>query len=95
MDNLTLVDAYLAGSGQLRTAITCMSWDQAISRPIPGKWSVLEVICHLADPDANIARRIKRVLPEERPEFERVKPDLILAALSYHGRDVDKELTIF
>jgi hypothetical protein len=95
MDNVTLVEAYLAGPGELRAAITGMTGEQRIARPVPGKWSVLEVVCHLADTDANIAHRLKRVLAEERPEFDRVKPDLMLAALSYHGRDVDEELTIF
>jgi len=47
------------------------------------------------DTDANIAHRLKRVLSEERPQFERVEPDLMLAALAYHGRDVEEELTIF
>ena len=61
-----------------------LSREQLVSRPVPGKWSVLEVVCHLADTDANIAHRIKRVLSEERPTFERVKPDLMLAALAYH-----------
>jgi hypothetical protein len=63
-----------------------------ISRRITGRWSVLEVVCHLVDTDANIAHRIKRVLSEVRPVFDRVKPDLMLAALAYHDRDVEDEL---
>ncbi|MBV8231224.1 MAG: hypothetical protein JO329_14665 [Planctomycetaceae bacterium] len=39
--------------------------------------------------------RIKRVLSEERPVSDRVKPDLMLAALAYHERDVDEELGLF
>ena len=95
MENTTLVDSYLAGPGELREAVSDLSREQLIARPIPGKWSVLEVVCHLADTDANIAHRLKRVLSEEQPQFERVEPDLMLAALAYHGRDVEEELTIF
>ncbi len=95
MENTTLVESYLAGPGELREAVSDLSREQLIARPIPGKWSVLEVVCHLADTDANIAHRVKRVLSEERPQFERVQPDLMLAALAYHGRDVDEELAIF
>jgi hypothetical protein len=62
---------------------------------VPGKWSVLEVVCHLADTDANIAHRIKRILSEDRPAFDRVQPDLMHAALAYHERDVEEELTLF
>ncbi len=89
------LNRFLSGPGQLRAAVSGLGREQLISRPIPGKWSVLEVVCHLVDTDANIAHRLKRVLSEERPVFERVKPDLMLAALAYHGRDVEEELELF
>jgi uncharacterized damage-inducible protein DinB len=89
------LDAYVAGPKQLRAAVAGLSREQLITRPVPGKWSVLEVVCHLADTDGIIAHRIKRVLSEERPFFERVKPDLMLAALAYHERDVEEELAVF
>jgi DinB superfamily len=92
---LDLFDAYLAGPGDLRAAVAGLSADQLVGRPVPGKWSVLEVVCHLVDTDANISHRLKRVLSEERPVFERVKPDLMLAALAYHERDVEEELALF
>ena len=95
MDQAALLEAYLAGSDRLRSAVSGVGREQMISRPIPGKWSVLEVVCHLADPDANIAHRIKRILSEDRPAFDRVQPDLMQAALAYHERDVEEELTLF
>ena len=95
MNQAALLDAYLGGPDRLRSAIAGLSREQMISRPIAGRWSVLEVVCHLVDTDANIAHRIKRVLSEDRPVFDRVKPDLMLAALAYHNRDVEDELGIF
>ena len=95
MDQAALLDAYLGGPDRLRSAVAGLSREQMISRPITGRWSVLEVVCHLADTEANIAHRIKRVLSEERPVFDRVKPDLMLAALAYHDREVEEELGIF
>jgi uncharacterized damage-inducible protein DinB len=95
MDQAALLDAYLGGPDRLRSAVTSLSREQLISRPISGRWSVLEVVCHLVDTDANITHRIKRVLSEERPVFDRVKPELMRAALAYHDRDVDDELGIF
>src|SRR5215471_2323136 len=94
MDDRALLDAYLAGPIQLRSAVAGLSREQLISRPVAGRWSVLEVVCHLADTDANIAHRLKRVLTEERPVFDRVKPELMLAALAYHDRDVEEELGV-
>jgi DinB superfamily len=95
MDQAALLDAYLGGSDRLRSAVSGVGREQMILRPIPGKWSVLEVVCHLADTDANIAHRIKWILSEDRPAFDRVQPDLMQAALAYHERDVEEELTLF
>jgi hypothetical protein len=67
MDQAALLDAYLGGPDRLRSAVTGLSRAQMISRPITGRWSVLEVVCHLVETEANIAHRIKRVLSEERP----------------------------
>ena len=95
MNQAALLDAYLGGPDRLRSAVTGLSREQLTLRPIAGRWSVLEVVCHLVDTDVNIAHRIKRVLSEERPVFDRVKPDLMLAALAYHDREVEEELGIF
>jgi DinB superfamily len=95
MDTMTAVESYLAGSANLRAAVAGMSREQVVTRPIPGRWSVLEVVCHLADTDANIAHRLKRVLSEDRPTFERVQPDLMRTALAYEVRDVEEELALF
>ena len=92
---MSIIEAYLAGPLDLRAAVEGLSREQLVSRPVPGKWSILEVVCHLADTDANIAHRIKRVLSEERPTFERVQPDLMQAALAYHAREAEEELTAF
>ena len=92
---MSAIDAYLAGSRDLRAAVAGLGREQLISRPVPGKWSVLEVVCHLADTDATIAHRIKPILSEDRPAFDRVQPDLMQAALAYHERDVEEELTLF
>ena len=92
---MSVIEAYLAGPTGLRAAVGGLSREELVSRPVPGKWSILEVVCHLADTDANIAHRIKRVLSEERPSFERVQPDLMLAALAYHARELEEELTAF
>jgi hypothetical protein len=44
-----------------------MTQEQLVARPVPGKWSTLEVICHLADFEIVGADRIKRVIVENEP----------------------------
>jgi hypothetical protein len=42
MEKTTLVDAYLSGPETLRAAVTGVSREQMVSRPVAGRWSVLE-----------------------------------------------------
>ena len=89
-----LIDEYVAGAGVLRAAVAGMSREQLIARPIAGKLSTLEVVCHLADFDPIHADRMKRVIAEERPTLVGADENRFLAALAYHDRDIEEELTI-
>ncbi|HEX7376951.1 MAG TPA: DinB family protein [Pirellulales bacterium] len=87
-----LIDSYTAGPGLLREAIAGMSADDLKARPVAGRWSTLEVVCHLADADGVYAERIKRVLAEDKPPLRSMNPDEWQARLAYHERDAEEEL---
>lgn len=88
-----LVD-YLAGPDQLRKAVAGMTREQLVARPVAGKWSTLEVVCHLSDFEPIYADRMKRVIAEEQPKIMSGDPDLFAAKLAYLQRDLDEELAI-
>ncbi len=95
MSKLTqLINDYLAGSRLLREAVRGLTREQVLARPIPGKWSTLEVVCHLADFDPIHADRMKRVIAEDRPSLIGADENRFAATLCYHERDVEEELTI-
>jgi uncharacterized damage-inducible protein DinB len=89
-----LIDSYLEGVQALRQAVAGMSREQLLARPVPGKWSTLEVVCHLADFEPVFADRMKRVIALERPALIGADENRFAAALAYHERDVGEELTI-
>src|SRR5262245_15927808 len=89
-----MVDAYLAGVGQLRQAVAGLSRDQLLVRPILGKWSTLEVVCHLADFEPILADRMKRIIALEQPPLAAADENLYAAKLAYHERDVQEELAV-
>ena len=62
-----LIEAYEAGTGLLRVAVDGMSLEQLLSRPVAGKWSTLEVVCHVADCEQFFADRMKRTVAMDRP----------------------------
>jgi len=95
MPSLTqLTDAYLSGPRALLQALAGMSRDQLVARPMAGKWSTLEVVCHLADFDPILADRMKRVIAEDQPTLLGADEKCFAAALAYHDRDLEEEVAI-
>jgi hypothetical protein len=94
MSHDTLIEEYLAGPGLLRRAVAGMTRDQLLARPIPGKWSTQEVVCHLADYEPIYADRMKRVIALQEPELLKGDPGLFATRLAYDLRDVDDELAL-
>ena len=58
--------------------------EAALGRPeAAGKWSIMDVICHLADAELMQAWRIRRVLTEERPKLSPMDQDVWAARLHH------------
>jgi uncharacterized damage-inducible protein DinB len=89
-----LADIYLAGAGQLRAAVAGMSHEQLIARPVPGKWSTLEVVAHIADFEPIMADRMKRVIADDNPILLAADENLFAAQLFYENRQLDEELAV-
>jgi len=89
-----LIDRYLGGPAELRAAVAGMNRDQLQARPVAGKWSTLEVVCHLADFEPILADRMKRVIAMDRPLLMGADENQFARRLAYHERDLDEELAI-
>ena len=89
-----LIDKYLAGPDLLRHAVDDLTEVQLDEHPIEGRWSIREVVCHLADFEPIYADRMKRVIAEEQPRFNGGDPGLFAARLAYRKRSVENELAV-
>jgi hypothetical protein len=90
-----LIAEFAASSRLLPDAVKGMTRDQILARPISGKWSTLEVVCHLSDFEIVYADRMKRIIAEERPTLPDGDEKLFAARLAYHNRELDEELAVF
>lgn len=63
----SVIDRYAIGASVFAYALEGLSDEQARARPGPGTWSIAELAAHLADADAVIGDRIKRVVAEADP----------------------------
>ena len=94
MSHADLIDKYLEGPELLRRAIAGLSAEQLDARPIENKWTIREVVCHIADFEPIYADRMKRVIAEEEPPLQGGDPSLFVARLAYAQRDVAEELEL-
>jgi uncharacterized damage-inducible protein DinB len=89
-----LIDAYLDSLPRLRRLVADLSPDQLRARPVPGKWSTLDVVCHLVDSEQAWCHRMKRVIAEDRPLLIGYDETGFTAALPYHEADLEEELAL-
>lgn len=93
-DISALIEAYANGPKQLRDAVRLTpqyGWDV---KPVEGKWSIRQVICHLADSEIVYADRMKRVIAEDNPTFFEADPDVFDPALHVKKRPWENELNL-
>jgi uncharacterized damage-inducible protein DinB len=89
-----LISSYEAGIEELRVALAGMTVEQLRSRPVAGKWSTLEVVCHIADCEQFFADRIKRTVAMERPLLLGADGFRYPEPLHYQEHDLDEELDL-
>ena len=95
LSNVELLAAYEQGIDELRAAVAGMTAEQIQSRPIAGKWSTLEVVCHLAGTEIYFTDRIERTLAAERPLLIGVDESPYAGRLKYQALDIGEELDLF
>jgi uncharacterized damage-inducible protein DinB len=89
-----LIAAYAQGVDDLRAAVAGLTVEQLRLRPIAGKWSTLEVVCHIADCEQFFADRLKRTLALDRPLLIGVDSVGYSQPLGYHEHDLAEELDL-
>lgn len=69
MDISTLIHEYEIGGERLRNSIKGLTLEDLLAYPVPGTWSIQEIVIHLMDSDLIGADRMKRIAAMERPQL--------------------------
>jgi uncharacterized damage-inducible protein DinB len=96
-NNLTaadLISTYEGGVEELRLTVAGMTVEQLRSRPVAGKWSTLEVVCHIADCEQFFADRMKRTVAMDRPLLLGADGSRYPEPLRYQEHDLEQELDL-
>lgn len=78
-----LIDLYEDGGRKLVKAIEGLVEADMVALPVPGTWSIKQVVGHLADSDLVFAERMKRVIAEDNPTLQDFDENKWTAALHY------------
>jgi len=94
VDKDKLIRDYLEGVGQLQDSVARLTDAQRRGHPIAGKWSIHEVVCHLADFEPIMTDRMTRVIALEKPDLLGADENLFAKSLAYDARDFDEQMQL-
>lgn len=92
--NQNLVGAYVGSVFQLEKMLWDITEAEALQRPIPGKWSTVELVAHLADFEPLFADRMKRVIAGDAASLVPGDEGKFAATLHYQTRSLVRDLEI-
>ena len=85
----TLLETYAAAPDRLIRALDGLSEEELRSQPIPGKWSIQEIVIHVADSETVGAIRIRKVLAESFAALPGYDESVWAVRLGYRERDAN------
>lgn len=89
-----LIEQYRGGYAAIAESLLKITPDEASVKPGPGRWSVGEIIHHLADSEMTAAVRLRRLLAEDRPTIQGYDQDEFARRL-YYDRPYETSLELF
>lgn len=93
-----LLDAYAEGPRRIREAVAGLTDEQLAAHPVPDKWSIQEIVLHLADAEIMGAARVRQAVAEPGATVAVYDQDRWAAGLRYAVRGpagVDDALDLF
>jgi hypothetical protein len=90
----SLIETYARGGEKLRSAIEGLAPAQLAAIPIPGKWSVQQVVMHLHDSDLIGMDRMKRIIAMNKPLLVDYDESAFARSLHYDKQSTADAVTI-
>ncbi len=96
MNSDALIDRLARFPDALRAAVGVVSEADARWKPESGAWSILEIVCHLADEEADDFRaRVFSTLRDPDAEWPGIDPEAWARDRGYNGRSLLSEVSRF
>lgn len=90
-----LIDSYAAAHSLLMDALSTLPKEMWKYKPSPEKWSIHEILVHIADAEINSSVRLRTLLAMPGTHVLTYDQDAYAIALNYHDHSVVTALDLF
>jgi len=91
-DSTDLLDRFRRGPSVLAAALEGVSEEESNFPPAPGKWTIRQIVAHLADSEIVLAHRFRQVIAEDSPTMVWFDQDAWASHLDYARRKPKQSL---
>jgi hypothetical protein len=95
LSNHEAVERYATGADWPADAIAGLTREQLTAFPVPGTWSIQQIVVHLADTDQAAAYRWKRIIAEDEPTLDAYDENAFVRGLFYQELDARLAAELF
>ncbi len=89
-----IIDRYIGQLAELDALLRGFNAEQLRAHPVPGKWSALELLCHLCDSEQVMSERFKRAAAMDKALVMAYPEDRYVTELAYDHRDPAEEAAL-
>lgn len=90
-----MIERYAQGASAPKAAIAGLSAKDLNAFPVPGTWSIQQIVLHLLDSDLVGADRMKRVIAQDSPQLLAYDETAFANRLHYAEQDIATACEVF
>lgn len=90
-----LTASYSAQSGELESLVSSVSAETIVRQPGERRWSILQIVGHLADAELLASVRIRRIITQDRAKLWGYKQEIWADRLNYQQRKIETVVARF
>ena len=90
-----LIEKFAAEADDLGKSIAGLLPEDLLAHPVPGTWSIQQIVLHVVDSDLVLTDRMKRVIAEDNPLLMGFDESKFAARLHYDAADANAACQLF
>lgn len=96
MNTLTqTLDTFRRGPALLEEALRGSTDNETVWVPAPGKWTIRQLVRHVADTEIVVGMRLRQIIAEDKPTLIPFDQELWAANLGYENAGLDESFRVF